>query len=221
LRADGLTTDLARLEVLGFSADGRHFGYAQFGKLSENAYPYADAFFVETGRDQPLADTPVRLVLEDRVARPEAAMMRLEAKLGPLLRDLGLGWRGRVLWRNRAQDMRAVERRAVVELPRLGASTIRLVPVDTPPNAACTAGGPPGQNIKVDVLDSNNVPVRLLADERGGFLDTECPIAFGIADVRVLDLPENRTALAVVIEYFRTGPNGPERRYRAVTSILE
>ena len=47
-----------------------------------------------------------------------------------------------------------------------------------------------------------------------------CVSAYGLAEVHALRLPGGQTALAVVLQYFAQGFEGPDRRFLAVTAKI-
>jgi predicted secreted protein len=223
LHAQG--NEQADLEVVGFSADGTHFGFLQSGKQNGSNFPFADLVVVEAGKEGTARDTPVRVVLQDSAASPESALMRIDAQTWPLVRDLSLFQRGRVLWRHNPTTPETVERRAVVELPKIGAATIRLTQTATPGAESCPTPERTPQAIRIDLLDSNNAPLKRLSGERAGLDRPDCPIAYGIADIRILELPRPNngavTFVAITLAVFRPGMDGNSRRFMAILTQLD
>jgi predicted secreted protein len=218
-------TELSELEVVGFSADGMHFGFLQAGKQNGSNFPFADLLVVEAGKEGTARDTPVRIVLQDSAATPESALMRVEAQTWPLVRDLGLNQRGRVLWRHNPSTPETVERRAVVDLPKIGASTIRLPQTATPGAENCPTPERTPQAIRIDLLDDNNAPLKRLSGERAGLDRPDCPIAYGIADIRILEVPRPNngatTFVAITLAVFRPSLEGTSRRFMAILTQLD
>lgn len=220
-------SERADLDIVGFSPDGAFFAFLQSGKQDGSNFPFADLIVVESGKDGTARDTPVRFVLQDANGTPEAALMRLEADTWPLVRQVNVGLRGRVLWRHDPPGPDNVERRAVVDLPKIGPATIRLTQTPITGAEGCTAPDRTPLALRIDLFDGNNAPVKRLTGERTGQDRPDCPIAYGIVDVRILEVakPGNgqgtTTTLAVTVAVFRPGLEGNSRRFMAVVAPLD
>jgi predicted secreted protein len=223
--AQAQVNELADLEIVGFSGDGQYFGFLQSGKQNGSSFPFADLVVVEAGKEGTARDTPVRVVLQDSAATPESALMRVDAQTWPLVRDLALNQRGRVLWRHNPSSPDTVERRAVVELPKIGAATIRLTQTATPGAENCPSPERTPQAIRIDLLDGSNAPLKRLSGERAGLDRPDCPIAYGISDIRILEVPRQNngavTFVAITLAVFRPGLEGNSRRHMAILTQLD
>lgn len=83
--------DIATLDVIGFSKDGKYLAFEQYGTQDGSGFDYSEIFFVDVARNT-YAANPVRVLIEDdgdgtsdRVARVEAT-----AKALPFLVALGI-----------------------------------------------------------------------------------------------------------------------------------
>ncbi|MDR9771297.1 DUF2259 domain-containing protein [Rhizobium hidalgonense] len=68
LPALSLAGDIANIQPLGFSADGKVFGFQEFGLKEEGGVPYSNTYFVDTENGQYLEGTPFRTEMTDKDA---------------------------------------------------------------------------------------------------------------------------------------------------------
>lgn len=78
-----------RLDVLGFSPDGRFFAYRQSGQ-SSSGNAFADLFVHDTTRKAEVKNTPIRVISSKNLSTLEAVRLSLESQSAQLLRKLGL-----------------------------------------------------------------------------------------------------------------------------------
>ncbi|MEP6432260.1 MAG: DUF2259 domain-containing protein, partial [Lentilitoribacter sp.] len=60
--------DFAEFRSLGFSKDGKVFGFEQFGVQDGSGFPYAERYFIDTATDRYIKGTPFRIRIEDENA---------------------------------------------------------------------------------------------------------------------------------------------------------
>ncbi|EJC79462.1 putative secreted protein [Rhizobium leguminosarum bv. trifolii WSM2297] len=63
-----LAGDIANIQPIGFSADGKVFGFQEFGIQEEGGVPYSNTYFVDTENGQYLEGTPFRTEMADKDA---------------------------------------------------------------------------------------------------------------------------------------------------------
>ncbi len=80
----------ARLEVLGFSPDGRFFAYRQSGVESTSGEAYADLFITEVKKNQSIKGTPIRVKAPSGPEALTKARASLDTQSARLMRQLGL-----------------------------------------------------------------------------------------------------------------------------------
>lgn len=78
-----------RLDVLGFSPDGRFFAYSQSGLDVDNSH-FADLFVVETRTDKWVSGTPIRVRIPADASTPAQARALLDKQTARPLRRLGM-----------------------------------------------------------------------------------------------------------------------------------
>jgi predicted secreted protein len=79
-----------RLDVLGFSPDGRFFAYRQSGVMGSKGDAFADLFVHDTTRKAEVKNTPIRVLGSKDLSTLEAVRLSLESQSTQLLRKLGL-----------------------------------------------------------------------------------------------------------------------------------
>ncbi|RFB95682.1 hypothetical protein B5K11_12340 [Rhizobium leguminosarum bv. trifolii] len=63
-----LAGDIANIQPIGFSADGKVFGFQEFGIKEEGGAPYSNTYFIDTENGQYLEGTPFRTEVTEKDA---------------------------------------------------------------------------------------------------------------------------------------------------------
>ena len=71
--------DVASVEILGFSADGKVFAFEEYGIQDGSGFPYANRFYINTTTDEFVAGSPVRVRLDDESQTLETARQQARA----------------------------------------------------------------------------------------------------------------------------------------------
>lgn len=77
MAAPAFAGDAANFAALGFSADGRYFGYEEFGVQDGSGFPYSNIFILDVTEDKWAGGSPFRVMLEEE--SPALAGVRSEA----------------------------------------------------------------------------------------------------------------------------------------------
>ena len=72
-----LAGDAANFAALGFSADGRYFGYEEFGVQDGSGFPYSNIFILDVAEDKWVGGSPFRVRHDEE--SPTLAGVRTEA----------------------------------------------------------------------------------------------------------------------------------------------
>lgn len=75
--APTLAGDAANLALLGFSPDGRYFGYEEFGIQDGSGFPYSNIFILDVAEDKWVGGSPFRVRHDEE--SPTLAGVRTEA----------------------------------------------------------------------------------------------------------------------------------------------
>ena len=80
-----LAGDIASIQPIGFSADGKVFAFQEFGIEEGSNAPYSNTYFIDTDKGQYLEDTPFRTELTDKDANlSKARRQNLTAARGQM-----------------------------------------------------------------------------------------------------------------------------------------
>ena len=71
--------DVASVDILGFSADGKVFAFEEYGIQDGSGFPYANRFYINTTTDEFVAGSPVRVRLDDESQTLETARQQARA----------------------------------------------------------------------------------------------------------------------------------------------
>lgn len=196
--------DAARLELLGFSADGRHFALVQSGIEDGSGRPYAHLDIVPAADGAPPGERisavldEGRTVAEARSALTAMAAARLaalglphEAAAGPAV--------GQPLPDASSIGLTLADGRAVDV-------HVRREPYDSP---ACARFGVQAFGVALEL----RTQARVLAQKTWRPAGDECPVRFGPATVRSHLRPDGTTAVAAVMAYERLGFEGADLRF--------
>lgn len=82
--------DSAQFNALGFSADGRHFAFEQFGIQDGSGFPYSEIFLIDLDTDRFVGGTPVRARVDDEGADLSAARQQAFGEASEALNAHGI-----------------------------------------------------------------------------------------------------------------------------------
>jgi predicted secreted protein len=60
--------DSAQLQVIGYSADGKVFGFEEYGIQDGSGFAYSHIFLIDTDTDKFVAGTPIKVLVEDEMS---------------------------------------------------------------------------------------------------------------------------------------------------------
>jgi predicted secreted protein len=232
--------DGAAVNPLGFSADGRYFAFEQYGEQDGSGSLYSNITAIEVASDRLVKGSPVSAIMdpddpklgkEPRDKQLADIRAKAAADAAPLLLQLGItqpgvmvaaarGARSRTLLD--AEQVKAVRQAAVssIALPAetFGPDTrlaLRGFDIALPRCKDLVSGEHPA-GFGLTIERKGRPTIHLHRDQtipasRG------CPDLYGITEAHALPLPDQSTALAVIIQYFYQAFEGPDRRFIAVT----
>lgn len=88
--APALAGDAANFAPLGFSADGRYFGYEEFGVQDGSGFPYSNIFILDVAADKWAGGSPFRVTLEAESPTLSGVRTAAMAKAAKAFTDLGI-----------------------------------------------------------------------------------------------------------------------------------
>ncbi|NJO54196.1 MAG: DUF2259 domain-containing protein [Bacteroidales bacterium] len=211
--------DEAELLVLGFSADGRYFAYAQSGREPDTWFPYASVHAIDVATDKWLLDSPISIVLQDRDKSPRDARREVGQSAEKRWGRLGLDTPGVTLLERKPGQ--PIDRGDEVEVtvPAVGPAKVRLTPKLLPAEG-CEGFAGESVGLVLDLLKFDGTRIRRLQEDSRIPSGRGCPIGYAIAEVVVLDRQTKPPVVAVVFAVFKVGATGIDRRYLAATADL-
>lgn len=218
--------DTALIEILGFSPDGRVFAFEEYGIEDGSGFPYSHRFYIDTSNDKFLANTPIRVTIEDEGATIEDARKRAKIRGEKVVADAVLGRnRGFTAGFNAVTELSADPFRLAVN-PRPVVPPVddpvefRLEEVAMAPIERCDGlgdivgirlirvGAAPGEQTELRHQDQK-IPL-----SRG------CPVGYRIGGLQTFFPDNGRPVYALLIAIRRYGFEGPDYRWIAATGRL-
>ena len=218
--------DISELNILGFSADTRLFGFEEFGVQDGSGFPYTRRFYIEVDDDRFAPGTPIRIRIDDESATLEEARNQARDAGQAIVADAELAAnRGNLAAYNPVTELSADPHRIAVNprpvLPPVDQPfEVRLeeVPMATP--ARCEGFEPVFgyRLIRIDTSDGGRTRVfhedSLIPQSRG------CPTGYRLGAVQTVFPDNGAPAFAVLIQVRSFGFEGPNYDWIAVTGRL-
>ncbi len=216
--------DYAERAILGFSTDGRHFAFEEFGVQDGSGFPYSNIYVVDISADDWVEGSPFRVLVQNEATPLAAVRAQARQQAQPMLGQLGVSESGQLVASNPVTEASADPYRVAFQ-PRItvpmggDAWSLALSEISNPPPANCPDVGQPFKGYRL-TLDRPGEARRTLHEDNGIPGSRNCPLGYGISDV--LTYPGDRapTALVVILNLFQVGFEGPNRRFLAVTATL-
>ncbi|MDC0713778.1 DUF2259 domain-containing protein [Stigmatella sp. ncwal1] len=212
-------TDAKNFRNLGFSADGRHFAFAESVVQDPSGFPWAAAYVVDVAQNRLVQTEKILIEVENR--SEEKALQQVIAKLN--LSKYGIDQKrlGKTLWIRMPTDLGAPEMKPLFSLDygvMGGANTVspqfqlEVTELDPAvPNTECEGYGHKmvavslanlGDDTRVDLQRDTNVP-----------RSRECSWAYQPRQVI-----EHKGSIVVVLRYETFGFEGPDYNHMVVTA---
>lgn len=225
--------DYASLNVIGFSQDGKYLAFEEYGTQDGSGYPYASIFFIETAKNS-YAAKPVLVRIDNETATEASA--RLKAKtsaaatlkkfkivtgnigdlvVARLITDLNSG-RIEHDSSDKNQTIKFTDERMShyfadeFEL-NLKTSEVKIKPcvdyLDQP-------------GLKFDLTLKNvrdeNAKPRILQSDKTLPESRSCPFGYSVQNVYIY-----KNTIAVFLNVYTAGFEGPDMRFMAVTGVYK
>lgn len=225
-------SDGAMRKVLGFSVDGRSFAFMQSGAQDGSGFPYADVFLIDTTTDT-FALPPVHVLVEKDSATREQAEAEAMRRAGPALaarRVEPMGRRIGTIAASRPDD-EFFQPEAMKGEPIAAASmALTAAELGVEPKLTLTPirFDPP----RCKDIESGRVvgfALTLARKDRPAFdlhKDAQvpesrfCPRTYGLSEAYLYTPAGGPSVVAVLVEFYAMGFEGPDRRFLAVTGTV-
>lgn len=215
--------DNAERASLGFSPDGRHFAFEQYGVHDGSGFPYAEIFVVDLETNQWVKGSPFREILEDEGAPVSAVRAKVAKAASAMIGQLKIAEPGEAL---AAQS----PTQAVSDRHRIGFDlyyksqtnqkgddytlTIELVPFEAPESCYTEDGKQMG--LRLTIKDNQTGVEKDVYKDAAIPSSRYCPRDYDISDViayRAVSAPQRQVAL---IGVYTPGFEGVNRRFIAM-----
>lgn len=225
LGSQAFAGDAARLDILGFTEDGRTFAFEEFGVQDGSGFAYANRFYISTENDSFLKDTPIRVLLKDeQKSTAEArAEVRKQAETATGLADTALlAHAGETVGSNPVTELSANPHHIKVS-PRAVFPAIddpmefTLEEIDVPQPDMCKGLGDVKGFRLVQTGPKVEGQSRVLHEDKTVPSSRGCPLGYRIGAVQVAFPSGGPAAFAVLVSVRRFGFEGPDHRWLAVT----
>lgn len=240
--------DALALKVLGFSADGRYFGFVQYGVQTDAGTNLAETFIIDTATDRFVPGVPIRVITEmsddnlDEAAEIKALLAQSAKRTAGLVARTGLTRPGAMLGRDaeaRTDEPHsgsggptAGAKTLNVKHPRLGELNLTLENREIAWPKTSKLGSHKEASLCSEAVDWQKGAGFRLTLARGGrtiVLNDDktipasrfCASGYGIAEVHAFDRPDGRVTLAVIVGMHARGFEGDDRLFLAVTRVLD
>lgn len=224
--------DYSRLNVIGFSQDGKYLAFEEYGTQDGSGFPYANIYFIETAKNS-YAAQPVKIRVESETATE--ATTRVKAKMGAAatLKKFKIiaGNVGDLLVSRLVTDLNAdkiesdsAEKNQIVKFTDYRNSNYFIDKFDLTlktsevKNKQCEAYGMPVYKFDLtlkNTRDQTSKPMILQSDKNLPE-SRNCPLAYSIQNVYAY-----KNTLAVFMNVYTTGFEGPDMRFMAVTGVYK
>ena len=223
-----LAGDYATLNFIGFSANGRYLAFEEYGVQDGSGFPYSNYYFVETAKNT-FTSPRVRVVLENEFATEKSARTRAAMAAVKHLKRLGIikGNTGKQVVSHLMNDLTFEDRQLATTVSfveeigsmyRHGEYKLNLKPVkvkakgceiydDDPVMMDLTLSNEPGHN-----TDQSMTFLKSLQKDTSLPAERGCPLEYRLQDVYLY-----KDTIAVFINVFTPGFEGPDMRFMAVT----
>lgn len=214
--------DVADLNVLGFSPDGKIFAFEEYGVQDGSGFPYANRFYIDTVTDRFLPGTPVRMRLDEETATVEQARHIARRDGEKIIGDAVLAQnRGFAAGVNAVTEYSAdpfrmaVNPRPVIH-PIDDPLEIRLEEIHLRAPENCEALGEHMGFRLIRIGTGDGDVTRVLHEDRTTPASRGCPNGYRIGGIQTFYPAVGEPVYAVLIAVSSYGFEGPDYRWMAV-----
>lgn len=224
--APALAGDVANLDILGFSADGGIFAFEEYGELDGSGDAYSNRFYIDTATDEFVGGSPIRIRLEDATGSIGEARAQARAAGEKIVPESVLEANpGYLAGFNAVTEISADPYRMLVNPRPI------YFPVDPPlefrleefPFVAPEGCENMGDIVGFRLLRVDGSPggvTKTIHEDKTVPASRSCPNGYSIGAIQTWITDNGDPAFAVLISLRRTGFEGPDFRWIAVTGKL-
>jgi len=222
MAATAYAGDIANMQPVGFSADGKVFAFQEFG-MKDGKVPYSNTYFIDTGTGENLEGTPFHLELTDKDAnlsnarRQNLTAARKQMDKYDLLTNPGL-----IAAFNPPTElgspMKTIRYTTLAtDGPPRGAYTLLLgdAKVETPDACNNISGHVTGFTLQL--IEKDGAPNRQLVHEDKAIPDDRgCPVEYRMGGALVYQPESGKPVHIALILALSAAPDGRNGRWIAV-----
>ena len=217
--------DIARRDVIGFSAHGDHFAFEEYGIQDGSGFPYSNIYVIDVATDSWLPGTPLRVRLDDETAGLEKARAEARSKAQPILDRFAIVIPPFHAASNPVTETSADPYRVTINprpvLPAIDdplAFALETFPLAS--SKICQSFGQMnGFALSVERL-SQTGKAALIHKDKAIPRPRGCPLDYRIADIFTFYPTGRAPVFAALIQIIAVGFEGPDGRFLAVTGTL-
>ena len=216
--------DFASRDIIGFSPDGRYFAFEEYGIQDGSGFPYANIYLIDVYEDKWVRGSPFRVRVENEDVSLIDVRNQVKENALDLLEGHNIAVSGEVLVTRRFTDLiednskiRFYPRHVQPPIDKVYEAFIESFKVRD--RQMCYDTG-----IEVGyVLTMNReggIPI-LLHEDSGSIPESRsCAQDYRIHDIVTYHPWDGTPVIVFIVQVLRTGFEGPDGRFLAVTSIL-
>ncbi len=214
--------DIANMQPVGFSADGKVFAFQEFG-MKDGKVPYSDTYFIDTETGANLEGTPFHLELTDKDAdlskarRQNLTAARKQMDQYDLLTNPGL-----IAAFNPPTElgspMKTIRYTALAnDGPPRGAYTLRLGDAPVPTPDACKGVSNHVVGFSLQLIEKEGAPNRQVVHEDKTIpADRGCPVEYRMGGALVYQPESGNPVHIALILALSAAPDGRDGRWIAI-----
>lgn len=218
--------DVAAVNVLGFSPDGRVFAFEEYGVQDGSGFPYAHRYYLDTATDTFVSGTPIRVMIEDETVGVPIARAQAKLRGEKLFKDATLDAnRGNLAGYNAVTEESADPHRLAVNprpvYPVVDAPLeLRLEEFSFEAPERCQ-GITDVKGFRLLRIDASpNGRTKMLHEDTKIPLSRGCPTAYRLTGIQTFYPHNGAPVYAALIAIQRYGFEGPDYRFIAFTERL-
>lgn len=220
--------DFAYLNFIGFSKDGRYLAFEEYGIQDGSGYPYSNIYFIDTDKNAYAAPS-VRVRVEDESGAESTARKRSAGRAAANLKRFGIarGNTGRTVVSHQMTDFTygdgsgtdtgLVARFAeeMWSMHRQGDYELELKPIKVT-KKDCDYAEQDVFMLELKLTDHQDDESKFLQKDATLPADRGCAQSYRLQDVHLY-----KGRIAVFINVFTPGFEGPDMRFMVVTGVLK
>jgi predicted secreted protein len=215
--------DFASFQPIGFSADGSVFAFEEYGVQDGSGFPYSNIFFIDTRKDAFLADTPIRLRIDEENTSLAKVRAQNAAAAASLVQKFDLGANPGLLaafnpiTETESSPHRLTYRQYAVDPPVGGDFTLTLDEMPFAPSAQCKDVMPQSIGFRLAFqTEDGKTSDRVLHTDTAIPDSRKCPTGYRIGGVMAYNPVEGEPVHVALVQVLSVGFEGSDGRWIAV-----